>query len=168
LPGLSLFLAHSRSEAQALFEQAHAHLDRPQRLAKLASILGTDVAGLPADRPLAPEDFAAPAQPVRSRTHAELLMRRIAAERPALDALLQLPEVVSSAHWQVVGTPADAVEQILAWRAAGAIDGVIALPGGSLGSLALFLEQVVPALQAAGSARAQYAEGGFLQQIEGR
>jgi len=150
LPGLSLYLASTRRDAQALFEQAHAHLDRAQRLAKLSSILGIEADDLPQNRRLAPEDLAMPAQPVRSRTHAELLRRRIDQDRPTLDTLLTLPEVVSSAHWQVVGTPADAVEQILAWQAADAIDGVIALPGGSLGSLGLFLEHVVPALQAAG------------------
>lgn len=147
LPGLSLFLASTREEAQALFEQAHGHLDRAQRLSKLASILGIAVDGLAADRCLTPEDFPVPTQPVRSRTHADLLRRRIARDRPRLDALLSLPEVVSSAHWQVVGTPADAVEQILAWQAADAIDGFIALPGGSLGSLGLFLEQVAPAVR---------------------
>lgn len=167
LPGLSLYIANTRSEAQALFEQAHAHLGRTQRLAKLASILGIAVNGLPEHRRLGPEDFPAPAQSVRSRTHAELLRRRIASERPTLDVLLAMPEVVSSAHWQVVGTPTDAVEQILAWHSADAIDGVIALPGGSLGSLDLFLEQVVPALQATGHMRTAYADGGLLDQLYG-
>jgi FMN-dependent oxidoreductase (nitrilotriacetate monooxygenase family) len=167
LPGVSLYLAQTRDEALALFEQAHVHLGRAQRLAKLASILGITVDSLPNDRRLAPEDFPAPIQPVRSRTHSELLLRRIASDRPTLEALLALPEVVSSAHWQVVGTPADAVEQILAWQAAEAIDGFIALPGGSLGCLDLFLEQVVPTLQATGHRRKGYADGGLLDQLYG-
>lgn len=165
LPGLSLYLATTRDAAQALFEQAHRHLGRTQRLAKLASILGIAVDGLPTERRLAPDDFPAPAQPVRSRTHAELLLRRIAHERPTLETLLALPEVVSSAHWQVVGTPADAVEHILAWQAADAIDGFIALPGGSLGSLDLFLEQVVPALQAAQRLSTSHTPGGLLARL---
>ncbi|MCW5655487.1 NtaA/DmoA family FMN-dependent monooxygenase [Hydrogenophaga sp.] len=166
LPGLSLYLAHTRDEAQALFEQSHAHLGRAQRLAKLAATLGIAVEGLPTDRRLGPDDFPAPAQAVRSRTHAELLRRRIASDRPTLDALLSSPEVVSSAHWQVVGTPDDAVEQILAWQVAGAIDGVIALPGGSLGSLGLFIDEVVPALQRAGSLRTAFAKGGLMAQLQ--
>lgn len=166
LPGLNLYLAGSRNEAQALFERAHAHLGRGQRLGKLASILGISLDGLPTDRRLEPRDFPEPAQPVRSRTHAELLRRRIANERPTLDALLHLPEVVSSAHWQVVGTPADAVEQILAWQAADAMDGLIALPGGSLGSLDLFLGQVVPRLQSTGCLRTRYAGSRLLDQLQ--
>lgn len=166
LPGLSLYLACTRAQAQELFEQAHAHLDRAQRLTKLASILGITIAGLPTGRRLGPEDFPEPAQPVRSRTHADLLRRRIASDQPTLDTLLSLPEVVSSAHWQVVGTPADAVEQVLAWRASNAIDGFIALPGGSLGSLDLFLTAMVPTLQVAGRLRGAYDTGGLLDQLD--
>lgn len=73
------------------------------RLAKLKTILGTFVAHLPTDRRLGPDDLATPDQPVRSRTQ---------------DALLDAPEVVSSAHWRVVGTPADADEDIL-WPGTG-------------------------------------------------
>ena len=50
-------------------------------------------------------------------------------------------------HWTVVGTPDDAVEAIERRRAAGAIDGVIGLGGGSRASIRLFLEQVVPVLR---------------------
>lgn len=153
LPGLSLYLAPTREEARTLFDQTHAQLGRAQRLAKLAAILGVAVDELPDDRPLTLDDFPEPAQPVRSRTHADLLRQRITSDRPTLDQLLALPEVVSSAHWQVVGTPADAVEQILDWWAADAVDGFIALPGGSLSSLSLFLDAVMPALRSA-SARA--------------
>lgn len=151
LPGLSLYLAPQRHDAEALHAQAHRHLDTDQRLARLAGILGAPVAGLPADCPLTPDDLPAPAGPVRSRTHAELLRRRVERERPTLAALLALPEVVASAHWQIVGTPDDAVQQILAWQAAEAIDGFIALPGGSPVSLDLLLDQVLPALRAAGA-----------------
>jgi alkanesulfonate monooxygenase SsuD/methylene tetrahydromethanopterin reductase-like flavin-dependent oxidoreductase (luciferase family) len=45
----------------------------------------------------------------------------------------------------VVGTVDDAVEQIVEWSAAGAIDGFLAAPGGSVESLHCVLEQLVPA-----------------------
>jgi len=165
LPGLSLYLADTRAEAHDLCAQTHAHLGRAQRLAKLETVLGTPVAHLPTDRPLGPDDFPAPVQPVRSRTHEALLRQRIARDRPTLDALLQAPEVVSSAHWQVVGTPADAADEILAWYRAGALDGVIALPGGSLNSLHLFLQQVVPMLRAAGVFRSAYTGSRLLDHL---
>lgn len=167
LPGLSLYLAKERSEARALHAQAHAHLGPAQRMARLAGILGAPVDGLPSDRPLTPEDLPAATGPVRSRTHAELLRRRVAREQPTLSALLELPEVVASAHWQVVGTPDDAVQEVLAWQAAGAIDGFIALPGGSLSSLGLLLDQVVPALRAAGAIFPAHAVPAFADRIGG-
>jgi FMN-dependent oxidoreductase (nitrilotriacetate monooxygenase family) len=167
LPGLSLILARTRSEARDLFQQAQAHLGRAQRLAKLASILGIAVADLPTDRRLDLEDFPLPLQPVRSRTHAELLRRHIAERRPTLDALLEAPEVMASAHWQIVGTAQDAVDQILAWRDADAIDGVIALPGGSLGSLDLFIDAVVPALRLAGCLASTGTDGHLLERLRG-
>lgn len=49
-------------------------------------------------------------------------------------------------HWTVVGTAEDAIREIEAWNASGAIDGFIALPTGSLRSLDIFLEQVMPRL----------------------
>lgn len=66
---------------------------------------------------------------VRSRTHADLLRRIIINEEPTLQTLLSKPEVIGSAHWVVIGTPADAVEEIIRWYRHGALDGVIALPG---------------------------------------
>lgn len=165
-PGLSLYLAPTRDEAQALFDRAHEHLGRSQRLARLASILGIAVDGIASDRRLDPDDFPEPNQPVRSRTHAELLRRRIASDRPHLDELLGWPEVISSAHWQVVGTPNDAVEQILSWQSVGAIDGLIALPGGSLGSVGLFLDQVVPGLQSAGRLKRSYTGTCLLDRLQ--
>jgi hypothetical protein len=45
---------------------------------------------------------------------------------------------------------------IVAWFEAGAIDGFIALPGGSFESLQLFLEELVPALVTRGLFRADY------------
>jgi FMN-dependent oxidoreductase (nitrilotriacetate monooxygenase family) len=166
LPGLSLYLAETREQAQTLFEQTHQHLDRSQRLAKLGAILGIRTDDLPDDRRLGPQDIPAPSQALRSRTHADLLRRRIETDRPTLQALLHTPEVVASAHWQIVGTPADAAEQILAWQDTDAIDGLIALPGGSLESLRLFLEEVVPRLQAAGCARQAYTGSSVLENLQ--
>ncbi|GAB2958114.1 hypothetical protein GCM10027280_53530 [Micromonospora polyrhachis] len=60
-------------------------------------------------------------------------------------------------HWTIVGTPQDAVDEILRRADAGAIDGVIALPAASWGSLHLFTSEVVPALAAAGRFRTAYS-----------
>lgn len=157
LPGLSLYLAPSRAEAQELYRATHAGTDRARRLALIRAQIGLELEGLPDDQPVTPEMLPpVPAQP-RSRTHAELLLRLIARDRPTVAALLACPEVAGSGHWQVIGTPEDAVAEITAWHAAGAIDGFIALPGGAPAVRQAVLREVVPALAEAGLFRRAYA-----------
>jgi hypothetical protein len=74
-----------------------------------------------------------------------------------LQELLSKPEVIGSAHWVVIGTASDAVEEITRWYDHGALDGFIALPGGSVRSLTLFFEQVVPILVEKGLFRQEYS-----------
>ncbi|EPJ7994025.1 LLM class flavin-dependent oxidoreductase, partial [Pseudomonas aeruginosa] len=114
-----------------------------------------------AGRPISAADLPPPVANPGSRTHTDLLRRLIERETLRLDQLLLRPEVVSAAHWQVIGTVDDAVEQIVDWAAAGAMDGFIAAPGGSVGSLRLFLEQVVPRLVEKGLFRERYSATTF-------
>lgn len=165
LPGLSFYLAPTRAEARDLFEDTHRGQDRARRHAMLRDNLGLDLSQEAPDRRVTPDMLPPePAQP-RSRTHAALLRRLIARETPRLDDLLDRPEVAGSAHWRVIGTPEDAAREIADWHAAGALDGVIALPGGSLASLDLFLGDVVPRLVAAGLFRADYAGQSFADHL---
>lgn len=76
------------------------------------------------------------------------------AERTAASAMSQAPSHVR--HWSVIGTPQDAVDDILRRAESGAIDGFIALPAGSWRSVELFLNEVVPALAAQGLFRARH------------
>ena len=59
-------------------------------------------------------------------------------------------------HWSVIGTPADAVQEIIRRAEAAALDGFIALPGGWWNSVELFLTEVVPELRAQGLIGAGY------------
>lgn len=163
LPGLYFFLAETRAEARALHHRAHAHLSREQRLESLRSTLGVDLSGHPADARVTEAQLPDPEQPVRSRTHAELLRRLIARDAPTLDQLLSRPEVVGSAHWVSVGTVKEVLVEVCSWFEAGAMDGFIALPGGSEKSLALFFERLVPALAARGLFRSDY-DGATLRE----
>lgn len=53
-------------------------------------------------------------------------------------------------HWTIVGTPAQALEEIDRWASAGAIDGFVALPGGSWETLELLAQEVMPELSRRG------------------
>lgn len=156
LPGLYFFIAPSREEAWALHHRAHAHLSREKRLASVTMILGADLSGLRDDDPVTSDMLPDTDRPVRSRTHAELLRRYIAANEPRLQELLARPEVVGSAHWVSVGTVDDVLADIIHWFESGAIDGFIALPGGSVSSMHLFFEKLIPKLIAHGLFRSGY------------
>lgn len=157
LPGLYFFLARTREEAWELHARAHAHLTPEQRRKSVKSVLGLDLGDLPPEARVTAEMLPAADAPVRSRTHADLLRRFIWVSQPTVAEVLSRPEVVGSAHWVSVGTVDDVLAEIVEWFEAGAIDGVIAIPGGSLQSLQLFLEELVPALARRGLFRSDYA-----------
>ncbi|MDF1791234.1 MAG: NtaA/DmoA family FMN-dependent monooxygenase [Thalassobaculaceae bacterium] len=157
LPGLHFFLAKTRQEARDLHRDAHAFLSREKRLASFQSLTGTDIGHLAPGQRLTNDMLPAPNEPVRSRTHTDLLRRFIERETPTVEDVLNRPEVVGSAHWVSVGTAEDVVDDITTWYGAGAMDGFIALPGGSDESMALFFSDVMPMLVEKGLFRREYA-----------
>lgn len=163
LPGLYFFLARTREEAWKLHARAHAHLTRERRVAALKAVLGLDVGALAPDSRITADLLPASDHPVRSRTHADLLRRFILTKSPTMEEVLARPEVVGSAHWVSVGTVDDVLNDIVERFEAGALDGFIALPGGSVNSLNLFFEELVPALVERGLFRRDY-EGSTLRQ----
>ncbi|MBE9638702.1 NtaA/DmoA family FMN-dependent monooxygenase [Salipiger mangrovisoli] len=146
MPGLSLFLAASETEARELYRETHAGTSRAQKLAKLTSMIGLDLSGWNGARRITASDLPPLDAALRSRTHAELLYRKVARSEPSVDELLDAPEVLGSAHWQVIGTPGQAVDAIRDWADAGALDGLILFPGGSVGCLDLALSTIPAAL----------------------
>ncbi|WHY16903.1 NtaA/DmoA family FMN-dependent monooxygenase [Paenibacillus sp. G2S3] len=156
LPGLYFFLADTREEALELHKTAHANLSLDRRHASLKSVLGLDLTGYSIDRRVTADMLPDPNQAVRSRTHAELLRRYIIKTEPTVKEILDRPEVVGSAHWVSVGTVEDVLNDIIERFEAGAIDGFIALPGGSEQSMELFFEKLVPKLVERGLFRSEY------------
>lgn len=156
LPGMYFFLGKTRSEAYDLYKEAHAHLSMSHRYKVVQSILGMDISNLPLDQPITADLLPDTDMPVRSRTHADLLRRLIVQQKPTVEELLSRPEVVGSAHWVVVGTAEDALKEIVEWFEAGAMDGLIALPGGSFQSLQLFFDELMPMLVEKGLFRDEY------------
>ncbi|AKF96377.1 NtaA/DmoA family FMN-dependent monooxygenase [Brevibacillus laterosporus] len=156
LPGLYFFLADTREEANELHRAAHAHLSLERRHASLKSVLGLDLSSFALDHRVTADMLPDPNQPVRSRTHAELLRRYITNHQPTVEEVLARPEVVGSAHWVSVGTVDDVVSDIIERFEAGAIDGFIALPGGSEKSMEIFFEKLMPQLVERGLFRSQY------------
>ncbi|MBY8974916.1 NtaA/DmoA family FMN-dependent monooxygenase [Rhodobacteraceae bacterium NNCM2] len=165
LPGLSLYLAPTAAEARELFAETNASRSRERSLATVLEMTGLDLTDWPVDRQVKAADLPPPPDKVRSRTHSRLLRRMIERDEPVVADLLRRPEVIGSAHWQVVGTPSDAVAQISDWADAGAIDGFVSFPGGSVGSVQLLLEEVIPALGEMDLFRKEYAGSTFWEHL---
>ncbi len=165
LPGLSLFLAETREDARALYMATHARMDRQRKIASIEAMTGLNLSAWPHDKPITAADLPPVPENLRSRTHAELLRRLILRDEPTLASLLLSPEVIGSAHWQIVGTVEDAVEEIIEWFDASAIDGFICVPGGSVSSMHLTLEKMIPMLVARGVFRSEYAGSTFMDHL---
>lgn len=165
LPGLYLFLAETQEKAQALYAKTHAAIPRQRRLTALSSLLGFDCHDLPDDTMIDGAQLSSAETPIRSRTHSDLLRRLLAKEALPLKELLQRPEVIGSAHWVIIGTADEALAEIQRWHAANAIDGFIALPGGSVDSCRRFFSDLMPKLQQAGLARQEYSGKTLIEHL---
>ena len=97
LPGLSLYLASNRSEARALFAQTHARADAGRKFKAIRDMTGLDLSYWPDDRRVTAADLPEVVPALRSRTHADLLLRLIRNEQPTVAELLTRPEVIGSA-----------------------------------------------------------------------
>ncbi|WP_193171459.1 NtaA/DmoA family FMN-dependent monooxygenase [Nisaea nitritireducens] len=166
MPGLSLYLAQSRKEAAALFKETHNRMDSARKLDSILAMTGLDLRDWPQQQRVTAADLPPLPEKLRSRTHAELLRRLILREEPTVADLLTRPEVIGSAHWQIIGTVDDAVAEIVKWQSAGAIDGFIAVPGGSVSSMHLVLDELVPRLAEMRLFRSDYSGKTFLDHLE--
>ncbi|AGT10384.1 NtaA/DmoA family FMN-dependent monooxygenase [Paracoccus aminophilus] len=164
LPGLGLYLAPTRAEAEELFRAVHLRVDRASRIAQLRDWLGVDFSAWPDERVVTLADLPEQANP-KSRTHAELLRRVISRQELSLAALLERPEVLSAAHWHVIGTVEDAVAEIRRWSEAGAIDGFVIASGGSVQSMHLALDALIPRLAEEGLFRKAYDGATFADHL---
>lgn len=161
LPGAYLFLAESHDAALALYEHTQARIPRANRLRAFNALLGTSDFDIDDATIVTPAHLPPEHTPTRSRTHSALLRRLIAREALSFGELLMRPEVCASGHWLIIGTAEEALSEITRWHNAGAIDGFIALPGGSEDSYQRFFSELMPCLRDAGLARHAY-EGSTL------
>ncbi|KAA9001295.1 NtaA/DmoA family FMN-dependent monooxygenase [Affinibrenneria salicis] len=163
LPGLSLYLGKTRREARELYQDTHAGTPRNQQYDAIQQMLGLDLSRLPLNSRVTAQMLPAAAPQARSQTHADLLRRLIVQQQPRVADLLKRPEVIGSAHWLVVGTVDDALDDIIGRVEAGAADGFIALPGGSPQSLDRLFDELIPRLTQLGLFRRDY-RGATLRQ----
>lgn len=155
LPGVGIYAAETREEAQRFFTEVTSLIPPSIGVSYIERLLDMDLSGLDLDQKLPPIDDR------------ELLginsMRKAVADlaRDEKWTIRQTYEfaVISSGQPTWIGSPADIADQMESWYADGACDGfVVKTPVAPFG-LDRFVDLVVPELQRRGLFRKQYEAG---------
>ncbi len=166
LPGCYFFVGETREEALEMHRKAHAHITMEQKYQRAEELLRVSLRNYELTDVITEEILPALDSTIRSRTHSELLYQFIEKNHPTVEEVLKRPEVMNSAHWVVIGTAEEVAEEIIQWYEAEALDGIIAVPGGSDSSLTLFLERVIPYLAERGLFRKEYTGSTLREHLE--
>ena len=157
MPGLSVFVAPSRQEAQDKFEQLQNLISPEVGVALLSKYIAWDLTGCDVDGPVpvVPQDRGAP-------TRSALLSDTARAEGLTIRQLYQRI-AGGRGHYQIVGSPKDVVDMMEHWFVDGGADGFNVLPPFFPNSLDDFINLVIPELQRRGLYRLAY-EGKTLRE----
>ncbi len=160
LPGMSVYVAPTRAEAQAKLQELQDLLHPDLAVSLLSRRIGHDLSGLPLDEPLPelPENVV-----ISSRS--DMILGWSKEGAPSLRELA-MRFASSRGHFTLVGTPEEVVDQMQHWFETGACDGFNVLPPFYLGGLEDFVNMVTPELQKRGLFRREY-EGSTLRDILG-
>ncbi len=154
MPGLSFILADSEEEAKAKDEALLELADLPLCIEYLAESLCADLSRFDPQAPV-------PAEAILAAT---ILPREDVARALArpVEMGLTLAQFASTyvrtprGHHVFRGTPEQMAEMMIRWIDAGACDGFTLQPAYMPGELEIFVDQVVPILQARGRLRREY------------
>ncbi|MDP4594077.1 MAG: LLM class flavin-dependent oxidoreductase [Beijerinckiaceae bacterium] len=165
LPGLSVIVAPTKSQAQAKFQELQELLHPDLGLALLSSRLGHDVTDYALDAPLPdlPENKV-----ISSRSDMIKAWSRETDANGRFPTLRQLCQRFAAArgHYSIVGTPQMVVDEMERWFKNGACDGFNVVPSVYPVGLNDFVDLVVPELQRRGLYRTAY-EGPTLRDVLG-
>lgn len=149
LPGITPFIGSTRAEAQALFEEFQSLVDPVLGLRLLADTLGDDI-------DLSGHDLDGPLPDTPAGQRGSRRDKVLALARDEGLSIRQLYLRLAGGN-PVIGTAEDIVDTFDAWFQAFACDGFNVffpyLPGG----IEVFVDEVVPRLQARGLLRREYA-----------
>jgi FMN-dependent oxidoreductase (nitrilotriacetate monooxygenase family) len=155
MPALRPFVAATRAEAQAKFDQLQGLLDPLVLLARVYNELG-DLSGYPLDGPVPELDV----QP-QIRSGYERIMKRVRANNWTIRQLCQ--NLAGAGGFCLIGTGSDIADVMEEWMEAGACDGFNITPPYLPGGCEDFVRFVTPELQRRGVFRQEY-EGKTLRE----
>lgn len=161
MPGISIYVAPTRKEAQTKFDALHSMVDVADAVAGLGLLLGgVDLSGYDPHGPMP----ALEGNDLRMSGPGTFV--RIAREKNYTLGQVAIHAKAARNHCLVVGDVKDVADHMEHWFRGGGADGFNLLPPTVPGSLRDFCELVVPELQARGLFRTDY-EGETLREILG-
>lgn len=153
LPGVSFVLGSTEAEARARRQELTDHVDPELRWRNLAFNAGIDPALIDPAQPLS-EQAAAAAAP---STFAQVIVDRARSSGlPFTEVAREMPGLPGGL--ELTGTPEQLADLITEWVDSGACDGFTLQPDTVPDALTLFVDHVVPILQARGAHRREYTE----------
>jgi FMN-dependent oxidoreductase (nitrilotriacetate monooxygenase family) len=161
MPGISIYVASTREEAQEKFDALHSMVDIADAIAGLGLLLGgVDLSSYDPNAPMPPLEgndlrMSGPGTFVRLGQEKNYTLGQVAVHAKA-----------ARNHCLIVGDVKDVADHMEKWFRQGGADGFNLLPPTVPGSLQDFSELVVPELQARGLFRTDY-EGSTLREVLG-
>jgi FMN-dependent oxidoreductase (nitrilotriacetate monooxygenase family) len=150
LPGMMPIIGETEGEARAKLDRLQSWITPTNALTLVSGRIGYDLSGYPLDGPV-------PEPPVGQggRTFNRVLFEKARRDNMTLRDLYNLT-AAARGHWVLCGTPKTIADTLEKWFVEGAADGFNVLPPYMPGSLADFVDLVVPELQARGLYRRDY------------
>ncbi|MDP4593247.1 MAG: LLM class flavin-dependent oxidoreductase [Beijerinckiaceae bacterium] len=151
MPGLTYFVAETREQAQAEFEELQDLIDPVMGLALLSQRMDFDFSGFNPDDPV-------PQVPVTPRggSRAQLINQQIEKNPGITLRTLYKQFAGSRGHGLIIGSPADVADHMELWVTQHACDGFNMMPPLYPRDLQRFVDLVVPELQRRGLYRTAY------------
>jgi FMN-dependent oxidoreductase (nitrilotriacetate monooxygenase family) len=161
LPGVSVYVGHSRDEANEKFDYLQSLTPVDFAVKQLGTLLGgMDFIHDPLDGPIPPlvpnAAFVDPEQLARPYREKNFTLRQFALRMAA-----------TKSHLTLIGSADDIADQLEDWFRNGAADGFIVLPPYIPGCLIDFIDLVLPALRRRNLFRTEYAGATLRENLLG-
>lgn len=150
MPGVFVTVGSSEQEAKDKYDELQQLIDPKIALAQLSTFIKFDLSSYPFDGPLPdlPEAVTVSSRPA--------MLLKLARQENLTIRQLALHIAGSRGHWTLIGTAQQIADQLEEWFRKGGADGFNYMPPAIPGSLADFVDLVVPELQRRGIYRSQY------------